>query len=333
MNAEWETFLSSRQDLIDTSTAPPLTAGHSVNEKSLSPLTHLGVLKVSGKDAAKLLQGQITCNVNDISETSSRIAAMCNPKGRAIATFLVVKKADFFLLVVPTDLSDTVKTKLKLYVLRSDVKIEEASDEYCIMGLSEHLPGSDSFVTEHLQNAIFVNLPESSARKLVITDVDNAIQHWIRFADSEGYRAASPAEWRYLDIVSGFPWVTAATSEAFIQQMLNLDKLGGISFNKGCYTGQEIIARTHYLGKIKRELWLAECQSAQSPEPNTAVINLDTEGQDVVGTVVQSERVSGKPEYFMLLIVLQIAETSYKTLGLTGDDQARLTLQKITYDR
>ena len=109
MNAEWETFLSSRQISIDASTALPFTADDSDGEKSVTPLTHLGVLKVSGNDAAKLLQGQITCNVNDISETSSRIAAMCNPKGRAIATFLVIKEADYFLLIVPIDLSKSSK--------------------------------------------------------------------------------------------------------------------------------------------------------------------------------------------------------------------------------
>ena len=195
------------------------------------------------------------------------------------------------------------------------------------------MPGTAGFDTEHHQNAIFVNLPGSLARKLVISDVESAKKLWSQFADSEHYRPASPAEWRYLDIVSGFPWVTIATSEAFIPQMLNLDKLGGISFNKGCYTGQEIVARTHYLGKIKRELWLAEGNATKCPEPNTAIINLDSEGQEIAGTVVQSESVPGKTEYYKLLIVLQTAETVYNTLGLTGDDQARLTIQPVIYDR
>lgn len=332
MNSRWKMFLSDRQVLSSDFNDRPAIATDNISEKIIFPLTHLGILKVTGKDAAKLLQGQITCNVNDINESSSRIAAMCNPKGRVIATFIMLKKEDCFLLVLPTDLLDVVKSKLKMYVLRSDAKIEDSSDEFCLLGLSEPLSSSKAFATENLNNDIFVNLPGPLMRKVLITVVDNAIQYWAQLSDDEGYRQASPSEWRYFDIISGIPWVTTTTSEEFIPQMLNLDKLGGISFNKGCYTGQEIVARTHYLGKIKRELYLAECNAAKAPEANTAVINLDNKEQDVVGTVLQSEINQHNPQNCKLLIVLQTTETGYHHLGLIGDGQARLSLLPLAYD-
>jgi tRNA-modifying protein YgfZ len=324
--------LSGRQALGDGLNNQPLLSMNSDVEKKVFPLTHLGVLKLSGKDAAKLLQGQITCNINDVTETKSGIAAMCNPKGRAIATFILVKKADFFLLLLPVELLDTVKTKLKMYVLRSDVKIEEGSDDFCLVGLAEPSQSSPAFFTQTQESKILVNLPGTSGRKLVITDTDNAITFWTEVLDAQGYHHANEAEWRYLDIISGFPWVTAATSEEFIPQMLNLDKLGGISFNKGCYTGQEIVARTHYLGKIKRELYLAQCDVTKAPTANTAVINLGTEVQEVVGAVLQSGLNPHNPKNCKLLIVLQTAETAYNHLGLMDDDQVRLTLLPLAYD-
>ncbi len=332
MNTKWETFLSGRQALGDGLNNQTLPSTDNNVEKKVFPLTYLGVLMLSGKDAAKLLQGQITCNVNDITKTKSGIAAMCNPKGRVIATFILVKKADFFLLLLPVELLDTVKSKLKMYVLRSDVKIEEGSDGFCLFGLCEPSQSSPALVTQTQESKILINLPGTSGRKLVITDTDSAITFWTEVVDDQGYCHANEAEWRYLDIISGFPWVTAATSEEFIPQMLNLDKLGGISFNKGCYTGQEIVARTHYLGKIKRELYLAQCDVTKAPGANTAIINLGNEGQEVVGAVLQSGLNPHNPENCKLLIVLQTAETEYSHLGLKGNEQTQPTLIPIAYE-
>ena len=118
--------------------------------------------------------------------------------------------------------------------------------------------------------------------------------------------------------MSGIPWLTVATSEQFIPQMLNLDKLGGISLTKGCYTGQEIVARTHYLGKAKRALFVAECPT-ENPEPNASII--DASGQ-VVGNVLQAH--DGK-----LLVVLQLTDTDTAQLRLNDYNQAPVTLLTV----
>jgi tRNA-modifying protein YgfZ len=324
MNTNWKTFLlSQRASIFDEGfiLSPPII---NIDQNSIYPLTHLAVLSVTGKDSAKLLQGQITCNINDISESKSSLAALCNPKGRAIATFLLVKNADSFFLVLPAELLDIVKTRLQMYVLRSDVKIRDGSDDYCLLGLCGPEKPAQAFDTAVQQGLISVNFPASTSRKLLMGDADKTIGFWSGQVDCHNFRMASPGEWRYLDIISGIPWLTTATSEEFIPQMLNLDKLGGISFNKGCYTGQEIVARTHYLGKAKREMFLAECQVSKPPEPNSSIVNRDSDTQEGVGKVLLAQQ--GRQNCKMLVILQAAEPASFNNLGLKDDAQARLNL-------
>jgi tRNA-modifying protein YgfZ len=323
MNISWKTFLLSQTATIDNENHVFFPRIGDGGERNIYPLTHLAVLTVAGEDAAKLLQGQITCNVNDISAAKSSLAAMCNPKGRAIATFLLVKKADAFLLVLPVELLETVKKRLQMYVLRSDVKIMDSSDELCLLGLFEPGAPTQAFATETQEDFISINFPALARRKLLITDVDNAIHYCSEQVDHHDFKMADSDEWRNLDISSGIPWLTTETSEEFIPQMLNLDKLGGISFNKGCYTGQEIVARTHYLGKSKREMLLAECQTSMPPQPNSSIVNLDNEEHEVVGKVLSAQLKSNNCK---LLVILQNTEASYNNLALQDDKAAQITL-------
>lgn len=324
MDSKWAAFLSN-QGVLSEDYRVMKDGKAGVN--FLAPLTHLTVLKVSGRDAAKLLQGQLTCNVNEIGESSSRYAAMCNPKGRVIATFLVIKNTDDFLLILPGDMAETVLTRLKMYVLRSDVRIENAGDGFCILGICEEGPAQAAYMTQHSELDVMIALPGPMSRSVRVTAPGNAVALWTDLIGSKEFRRTNVAEWRYCDILCGFPWVGPAISEAFIPQSLNLDKLGAISFSKGCYTGQEIVARTHYLGKSKRVLRLADCVIEETPQPNTEVIGLDREERLLVGTVLQAERDPEHPAHHKLLLVLHEAETaSDNNLGLNDDSQTRLNL-------
>lgn len=330
MDSKWEAFLSNQGVLDECSHA---MSDGKAGRNFLAPLTHLGVLKVSGRDAGTLLQGQLTCNINDIGETSSRYAAMCNPKGRVIATFLVTKNSDGFLLILPEDLAEAVLSKLKMYVLRSDVRIENAGNDYCILGVCQEGPAGDAYVTKHSDFDTVVTLPGPVFRRLMITKTEHAKATCTELVASGQSRLTNASEWRYAEIIAGFPWVGAAISEEFIPQMLNLDKLGAVSFNKGCYTGQEIVARTHYLGKSKRLLRLAECISEKPPLPKTEVVDLDRAERAIAGTILQSERDPSNPAQCKLLLVQHDAETvSNNNLGLNDDAQTRLTLLPLHYD-
>ncbi|MGR9085793.1 MAG: CAF17-like 4Fe-4S cluster assembly/insertion protein YgfZ [Gammaproteobacteria bacterium] len=323
MNQNWTQFLQSRQAIFDndlhTTDAPE-------SDQRIYPVPHLSVLTVAGKDAADLLQGQMTCNVNDVSETQGSLGAFCNPKGRVIATFILVRTRDAYLLVLPCDLLQTVKTRLQKYVLRSDVRFTDSSDELCLIGVREGIGHPMPLFATRRQDVISVNLSLTKNRYLAIARPDQAVAFWEDKVNHQGFRTGSSKQWRFLDLMAGIPWINAATSEEFIPQMLNLDRLGGISFNKGCYTGQEIVARTHYLGKTKRALFLARCAGISAPEPNAAVIDRSGEPPLAAGNVV--EAVCDGSQCTMQ-IVLQLSDNGRHEVSL--QDHPEIKLQMIPF--
>jgi hypothetical protein len=330
MNQNWKNFLNSlnasfkKDDLI---TFPPTTNHH---ERLIYPIIHLATLTISGKDAGKLLQGQITCNINDITETKSSLGALCNPKGRAITTFLLIKTPDAFLMVLPKELLECAKKRLQMYILRSDVTLTDSSDTLCLIGLCNFVAQPAELFATLQKEIITVNLSTTRNRQLVIADSDKAIKLWSQQVDNENYYPENSDQWLYLDILSGIPWLTTETSEEFIPQMLNLDQLGGISFNKGCYTGQEIIARTHYLGKTKRTLYLAECRTPVTPRPNSTIVDHSSGTEQNLGKVLiaQSSNTTSSIEEnnIKMLIVLQANESETYNLALNDETQTKVTL-------
>jgi folate-binding protein YgfZ len=328
MNQNWKNFLLSQNALLfENDKYITFSAVSGKSDKFIYPVAHLAVLTVAGKDAANLLQGQITCNINDITETKSSLGAICNPKGRAIATFLLIKTSAAFLLVLPEELLETVKKRLQMYVLRSDVSLTDSSNEMCLIGLCDPAIEAAPLFATTQQDTIAVNL---SSRYLVITEADKAIALWSERVNHQGFLPENSEQWRYLDILSGLPWLTTETSEEFIPQMLNLDKLGGISFNKGCYTGQEIIARTHYLGKAKRGLFLAECNTSTTPKPNSTIIDDSTGTEQSIGNILlaqHSRAAHGNKETICkMLAVLPIADVENYNLKLKNRTQDKIIL-------
>lgn len=310
MNSNWKNFLLANHAHFssDTHISFPITD----SDKRIYPIAQLAALTVSGKDAGSFLQGQITCNVNDVTATQSSLGAMCNPKGRAISTFLLVKSGDDFLLILPNELLTTVKERLQKYVLRSAVTLTDSSDSLCLLGLTDN-SNAAFLTTEQQTTAVRVTLGN---RCLLIADVNNAMMLWSEYLN-QSYQASDSMHWLTLDILAGIPWLTTDTSEQFIPQMLNLDKLGGISLTKGCYTGQEIVARTHYLGKAKRGLFVAECM--ETPSANASII--DASGQ-VVGNVLLAHDDK-------LLMVLQLGDTDTSKLRLNDDKHSPLILLTV----
>ena len=330
MNQNWKNFLLSQQATFESDTRITFPTKVDHNGKTIYPLVHLAVLMVSGKDAAKLLQGQITCDVNDVTGIKSSLGALCNPKGRAITTFLLVKTGDAFLMVLPVELLEPVKKRLQLYVLRSEVTLTDASDQHCLIGLCHPATQADPLFATVQQEIITVNFSTTQSRSLVIAKTDKAIAFWSDRTGNQGFQPKNPEQWRFLDIISGIPWLTTETSGEFIPQMLNLDLLGGISFNKGCYTGQEIIARTHYLGKTKRALFLAECDTPFTPVPNSTIIDDSTGTEQTLGKVLLAQRSraahGNEGTLCKMLIVLQISDSDTHDLKLKDKNQNKITL-------
>jgi folate-binding protein YgfZ len=324
MNPQWKNFLCSEQAEINGD-GRIVFAGSSNHQSRIYPVSHLGILSASGKDAAKLLQGQATCNVFEVTERQARIGAFCNPKGRAIATFLLAKQADDYLLVLPQDLLEAVRKHLQKYVLRADAKLADRSDDFCLLGLSRNETGDGQLFAARADDGA-VRIELAPARTLVIAEPDQAIKLWADYRNQQHFAPGNSEDWRLLDLLGGIPWLSPATAEEHVPQMLNLDKLDGISFTKGCYTGQEIVARTHYLGKSKRALFLAECALDTVPEPNAAIVDRDG-GEQSRGQVLSAISRDGTCH---LLAVLLVSESGEYDLVLKNRPDISLRLLPLS---
>jgi folate-binding protein YgfZ len=218
-------------------------------------LTHLGILRFSGADALSFLQGQITHDTQGLTPHGALLAAYLNPQGRVLALLHLLPHSSGTLAILPRELVQPTAERMKKYVLRAKVKIDAPGDSLLVSGYHgagalrhAHLPlpaDGEAYVE---RDGIGVAKLGAGGRFWVVAPPNAPLEQREAAADIE-------RDWRLADIQAGLPQVYGATSEAFIAQMLNLDVLDGISFKKGCYTGQEIVARTQHLGRIKRRLF------------------------------------------------------------------------------
>lgn len=299
------------------------------NQNIICNLSQLGLLELSGADTLTFLQGQVTNDAKQLTVSNqAHLTAYCNPKGRMLALFLAFYLNDCFHLQFNRSLLEPIMKRLKMYVMRSKVEIKDISDIYAIIGIDGpdafsilasslakisrdiELPKNNyEFVT--CANTIIIKLPsiaghtrfEIIAEKANASEIENSLKEHCQIAEQ--------TYWDSLDIQAGIPDVLPATQEQFVPQMLNLDLLNGINFKKGCYTGQEIVARTHYLGSVKRRTYLVEIallenslvenSSAESPKAGDKILDAN---QSEVGQIV---RVANTTEnQFNALVELRI---------------------------
>jgi folate-binding protein YgfZ len=211
-------------------------------------LAHLGALRFTGADALGFLQGQVSNDTQRLTENTAVLAAYSTAQGRVLALIYLLPHSSGVVAILPREILPPTMERLRKFILRAKVRIEEAADLIVAGGLGTTPGGSSRYVE---QDGIgMAPVGHDASRYWVIGPPE-------KIAAPPDAAAASriEAEWRLADIRAGLPQVYAATSEAFVAQMLNLDLLDGISFTKGCYTGQEIIARTQHLGRIKRRLF------------------------------------------------------------------------------
>ena len=224
-------------------------------------LPQLSVLRFIGPDSLSFLQGQLSNDTRSLAQGQSLFAAYSSPQGRVLALMHLLPHSSGVIAILPRELISATLEGLRKFVLRAKVKIEDAGADLAVAG--QH-------GAQQLHSA-GIGVPESSAGYLETDGLGVAAvnrdptRYWVIGAAGQlaarALAGASPAEdriehdWRLADIRAGLPQIYSSTREAFVAQMLNLDLLDGISFSKGCYTGQEIIARTQHLGRIKRRLY------------------------------------------------------------------------------
>jgi len=292
-------------------------------------LSHEGVLAVRGADASKFLQGQLTCNLNYLSDTQASLGARCTQKGRMQSSFRILLEGDGVLMAMATELLEPQLADLKKYAVFSKSKLTDESAGWIRFGL-EHgdaalaslglaLPAETDSVARN-DGLIALRVSPDRAELWVRADQADTIKGKLSTLLAEG----DLNQWLLGQIRAGIGQVMPSTRELFIPQMLNLQAVGGVSFKKGCYTGQEIVARMQYLGKLKRRLYRLQLEASELPEPGTPLFS-PTHGSSI-GEVVIAARAEQNIE---LLAVLQAeaAEDGNLHLGaLEGPDLHLLDL-------
>jgi folate-binding protein YgfZ len=339
MNTKWKTFLESQAASIDDEGVVQFPNAEPFPECSLHDLSHLGLLRVSGDDAAEFLQGQLTNDIKSLAENRSQMAGYCTPQGRMLANFRLFRRDDSFFLQLPLELLAPVQKRLTLFVLMSQVTLEDVSEQMIRVGLAgscapqllgrlvPNIPEQVGDVV-HAESVTLLRLPGSVERYQAVGPIEAIAELWTSLG-----REASPAaadHWSLLDIQAGIPTVYGATSEAFVPQMTNMQLVDGVNFDKGCYVGQEIVARMKYLGKLKRRMRLAQVSSERQPQPGAEIYSAEasTSGQGA-GTLVDARSAPGGG--YQLLVVVEDASFEQNDLHLDDPTGPRLEFLPLPY--
>ncbi len=256
-------------------------------------LDSLGAVRVRGPDAVKFLQGQLSADLQLLSPQRALLAGFHNPQGRVIALLRLIELGQGDLLALTArELAPVLVSRLGKFVLRAKVTLQDESPAWHIEGVLGTVDAASPFQIAHAGGvaregeAHIVRIGESASRLIAVCPVAAR-------APSDLPRT-SPAAWELAAIACGAPQVYAATSEAFVAQMLNLDALGGIAFDKGCYTGQEVIARAHYRGRVKRRMQRFEAADAAALSPGTTGTLGDGRSFEVVRAALRPD---GRTEF------------------------------------
>ena len=298
-------------------------------------LGQFGLLAFTGEDAREFLHRQLSCDVEGLADDAGAYGAYCTPKGRVLANFLLWRERDAFCMLLPRSVVPGIQKRLQMYVLRSKVTLAERTDDLVVLGVSGPAaadavanlagtpPGGPIGVARR-DGVTAISL--AAARYLVTTPSASVPQVWDQLAGA--LRPVGAMCWDWLEISNGLPWITAATQDQFVPQMANLELLGGVSFRKGCYPGQEIVARTQHLGRPKRRLYLAHVRAERIPAPSQPLYSSGL-GDQAAGTVVNAAPAPGGG--FDLLAVVQTASVAGDRVHLGSRSGAELHFRDLPY--
>lgn len=262
---------------------PPAAVNPSTLPASAQPapdgavrLTDWGLIRASGADAASFLHGQLTQDMLGLREGSVRLAGYCSAKGRLLASFIVWREGpDSLLLACSADLLPATLKRLSMFVLRAKCRLSDASAELALWGLaglsaSAAAGAAAPWTAQPSDDGWTLRLPDAAG-------VPRALRVQPAATEAPAGGGLSPAHWAWLEVQSGIARIVAATAEQFVPQMVNLELVGGVNFQKGCYPGQEVVARSQYRGTLKRRAGLFDCDAL--PVPGQEVFHSDDPGQ------------------------------------------------------
>lgn len=323
----WTTFLNSQ--LLHSATV--MTAQQSV----LIDISHLGLIRVEGQDAEKFLQGQFINDVRQVKPHHSQFSAWCTPQGRVITNFQLLHRDSAYYLLLPANSIPAVLKRLQMFVMRAAVKLSDVTEtlaKFCVAGetagqlLSELL---NCQLPENIDDCVTVNevtvikMRSPTPCYLLLSSPETAIQLWQNLAPV--VPPHSQDFWHTLMALAGIPWIDSRLAELFVPQMLNLQALSAINFKKGCYSGQEIVARMQYLATLKRRLFLAQCSGEVAPQIGEELLENGAQDKEV-GKIIN---IIAQSDGYLVLAVVAIEAVQNQTVT-TQAGQA-LTWRDLPY--
>ena len=334
----WKTFLQSQGAAIEDGSVlhygdPAAERAAAADGTIVADLSQLGVIALRGEDTATFLQGQLTNDVRTLHADGAQWSGYCSPKGRLLGNFLMWRQGEDYCLQLSGDILPGVLRRLSMFILRAKVTARDASDE------------SVRLVVAGRQALAAVTAALGAVPDAPMRSVAGEAGQVIRVGDDKFVLSIPPERaaavwqvlresatpvgapvWDWLRLNAGIPMIVAATQEQFVPQMVNLEAIGGVSFQKGCYPGQEIVARSQYLGKLKRRMFLAHVDAEAAP--GDPLYSADMDGQ-ATGTVVNAAPAPSGG--FDVLAVAQVESANTQTLHLKAADGAALSLKPLPY--
>lgn len=298
----------------------------------------IGLILVTGDDAQSFLQNQLSNDITHIDKTKSQLSSYSTAKGRMLGIFRIVQIDNGYILITTKGLVPDLLSRLQMFVLSSKVSLADASGHFARFVV--HTDQLDTVATAFLpseSNAVLQNesvislqlnqLGDQHRYLFLCLSLEEAQSLWQQF--SEKLSVANFESWRLSDIKAGIPNLYQQTTEQFVLQMSNLDLLDGVSFKKGCYPGQEIIARMHYLGKLKRRLFLATLETSQCPLPGDEICTRTATAADGSGVVVDA--VIDDNGVCHCLYIAQIKKANEQSLCLFKQPTVNFSSAKLPY--
>lgn len=332
MKEEWRKFLKDAGAEFDgnrISTFGNIVAEHKIAQTGniITDLSYRGLIAVYGDDAQEFMQNQFCNDVRQANLEHSQLNAYCSAKGRTQALFRLTRRQASYYLSLPHDILESTMKRLRMFVLRSKLTLEDATDSFVRIGFAG--PQADKLLAEAVGN--IPQEVDSCVQTEILTIVrvggsDPRFEIWGELEDIQklwtelDVHAAPVASsiWEWLDIHAGIPTVVSATVDAFIPQMLNLEVLDGVSFQKGCYPGQEVVARMRYLGKLKRRMYLAHVDTDQAPQAGDELLSDDAESGQGAGKIVNVHAGADGGYDLLAVIIISVAESNKITLNDTN---------------
>jgi len=264
----------------------------------ITDLSFLGMIEVTGVDTEKFLQGQFINDIRLVNNQRSQLSAWCSPKGRVLMNFRLFKREESYYLLLPRSSVNAMLQNLRKYVLRADVKMADISSTIPRFGIAGahstkiiadclgRLPPVEVDVCITSDEITVLSIRGSQPRYIVLDKESTTLKDWWQCAATRA-RPVGTAAWQLLDILAGVPQISPTTADKFVPQMLNLVALGSVNFKKGCYVGQEVVARTQYLGTLKRRMYLIKIEMATIPQPGDVLYSGIDDQQ--VGEIINAQ--------------------------------------------